>query len=30
MKIENGKWKEENSFWNINTERFKRIKRNGK
>lgn len=25
MKIENGKWKEENSFWNINTERFKKL-----
>ena len=25
MQIVNGKWKEENSFWNINTERFKKL-----
>ena len=25
MQIVNGKWKEEGSFWNINTERFKKL-----
>lgn len=25
MQIVNGKWKEEASFWNINTERFKKL-----
>lgn len=25
MELVNGKWKEEGSFWNINTERFKKL-----